>query len=297
MGLLDTLAAYKSPLTLLLVLCGPSLLPRLVRLGFRLRYQYNHPQPSRARPSRDPFTLPTIFILSLNAFYAMLKILFPSYDLFSYPSLPLFTSNLILRNRLLGPDANTADPGLPLEQLLLGRLQNLDTRLDYMRFGHQPLSQCVWCDRTPDYLLYALPLILAPYVYAGVLLGVLGLESVGGRLQGRQTDEWRWIFGLGLGGLAVGEIGLRYLWDLRPINGDVVHVSLHVQCGNFTSMSVEETDGMVVVDNIGPHQIYRLRPLPNHLHFYPPFYLQAQHGRTRAYPPQCSKHPPPHESN
>ena len=101
-----------------------------------------------------------------------------------------------------------------------------------MRFGHRPLLTCVWCTDMNDFLLASLPGIVAPYVGEATVLGILGWEWIGGIAAGRRAERWRGGFGWALVWMAVGEVGVRYLWDVRAVEDDCLHVtSCHVGPG------------------------------------------------------------------
>jgi hypothetical protein len=157
------------------------------------------------------------------------KLTFPPFDLFVSNRLPILAPNALLRNVLLGPTgvADISDPTAtrPLEELLLQRLQNADNRFNYARFGHKPLLECVWCQTPVDFLVYSVPLVLAPYVGEAILIGLMGWNAVGGIDAGTRAAQWRATMGTTLGGMAVAELAARYLWDLSPSKGDCLHVS------------------------------------------------------------------------
>jgi len=81
---------------------------------------------------------------------------------------------------------------------------------------------------TNDFLLDSLPGIIAPYVGEAAVLGVMGWEWVSGVEGGRRKGRWRGSFGWALGWMAVLEIGLRYLWDVRAVDGDCLHVRVWI---------------------------------------------------------------------
>lgn len=227
MMIIDTVLAYRSPLTLLLVLFGPTVLPRALNYTLRrLRGQHAHPNPSSPRPE---LSTPLKVFLAVHTLVFLYKLTFPPFDLFVSNRLPIFTPNAILRNVLLGPSnaGDVSDPAAsrPLEELLLQRLQNADNRYSYARFGHKPLLECVWCQTPVDFLIYSVPLVLAPYVGEAVLLGVIGWRTIGGPDAGLRAAEWRTAAGAGLGGMGIADLAARYVWDLSPNKGDCLHVS------------------------------------------------------------------------
>lgn len=226
MGILDTLSSFRAPLTLLLVIFGPSLLPRI----FNLIRRRNNPT-TPITPSEPLSTILKAF-LALNTIYSLVHLYYPPYDLFTSARLPILAPNAVVRRAVLA--TSPASPGVtladssasnPVIELLLQRLQNADHRINYARFGHGPLTQCVWCTSSDDFLLYSLPDIISTYAYAAVFLGVISSQAVGGEGAGKRAEKWRNTVGLGIGGFCLADLAARYLWDLRPVQGDCLHVS------------------------------------------------------------------------
>lgn len=219
MSLLDALSAYKSLLTLLVVIFGPSLLPRLLVYLTQRRHRPPTLQPPTPTP---PLPLYAQALLTIHTVYLLLQLFHPPYDIFSNPAIPIFAPNAIVREALSRKVPR--DP-LPIQELLLSRLQKYDNRLNYARFGHAPLSDCVWCETTEDYALYSLPSALSAYLSEALLLGVLSLRIVGGRAAPLRADQWRTTFGWTISLTCIGECLVRYLYDLNPADGDCLHVS------------------------------------------------------------------------
>ena len=223
MSILSIIAAYQAPLILLLTIFGPSLLPFLTKR----RTSSNRLPLQASRP-----TLPTTIkaLLILHTSYHIFQLLYPPYDIFITHSIPIITSPSSLRSSVLArAHASTLHPSRtdethPLLELLLTRLANLDTRLLYFRFGHGSLLTCVWCQDINDFLLASLPGILGPYVGEAMIIGVMGWNWVGGGDAELRAASWRAGFGWALGWMAVVDVGSRYLWDLRVVDGDCVHV-------------------------------------------------------------------------
>lgn len=222
MGLLDTLFSFRGPLTLLLVIFGPSVLPRIHTFWRRRNQPSSQPIPS------EPLPITLKALLALNTIYHCLHLYYPPYDLFTANNLPVLAPNALIRRAILGhhSESSPSDPAShPVVELLLQRLQNADNRINYARFGHQPLIECVWCTSPDDYLIYSVPAILAVYVGSAILLGTISLKAVSGESAERRAEKWRSTVGLGLGGLCVADLASRYFWDLRPVQGDCLHVS------------------------------------------------------------------------
>ncbi|ORY22437.1 hypothetical protein BCR39DRAFT_551588 [Naematelia encephala] len=222
MTLLTTLAAYQTPLSLILALAGPTIVPRLLSLRASTRSGIQ-------KPPRQALTSLTKAILALHTVYLISQLVFPPYDLFTSNRLPILTPNDILRqyvsrNHLSSPIARQDE--LDFQVLLLQRLQSLDYRLLYARLGHESLSSCVWCTSPTDFLITALPGLGKVYVLELILLGVLSTTLVGGVEQAsRRSNRWRSSFAWVLLGMILGEVGVRWFWDVRVVDGDCLHLS------------------------------------------------------------------------
>ncbi|OXG22342.1 hypothetical protein C361_03001, partial [Cryptococcus neoformans Tu259-1] len=143
------------------------------------------------------------------------------------PPLYLFTRDGL---NILAPNSRLRDVLSPLHtppllDLLLARLAVLDNRYLYARLGHQPLLECLWCTRPPDYFLFALPSILWPYLCQAVVLGMLSCRVVGGACATRRAERWRGVVVWLLLGAAVGEVGVKWGWDVVAVDGDCVHLA------------------------------------------------------------------------
>ena len=223
MSILDTLSAFRAPITLLLVLFGPSILPRFINFVRRRRQS---PQPTPII-SREPLTATHKALLALHTIYQLLHLYYPPYDLFTTNKLPILAPNALIRRALGVSDTSAAAPDSPhpIVELLLQRLQNADNRINYARFGHQTMMECVWCTSPDDYMGYSLPAVLGVYVGAAVLLGLISLTPIAGPSASRRAERWRSTLGLGIAGMCIADLAARYLWDLRPVQGDCLHVS------------------------------------------------------------------------
>lgn len=84
---------------------------------------------------------------------------------------------------------------------------------------------CTWCTSNSDYLLVALPRILGSYLAMAGLIGILGMEMIGGARGKLLKSAWRGSMSWILAVLAIGEVGVRYLWEIRITEGDAVQVS------------------------------------------------------------------------
>jgi hypothetical protein len=218
MSLFALIKSYSPFLTLVIAIFGPSLLPRFLSLLSRK----SRPRFSSPKSARAPTPIYLKALLALHSLYQIYTLLSPPYDLFTSNHLPILTSNEKLRLTSLR-DTSTSTLH-PLTELLLQRLQSLDNRYHYARFGHQPLLSCVWCTSKLDFLIAAVPGILGVYLIQAGILGIMGWEWVGGMDAARRSERWRSVFGWSLGVLAVGEGMIRYWWDIRAVEGDCLHV-------------------------------------------------------------------------
>ncbi|WWD22012.1 hypothetical protein CI109_106500 [Kwoniella shandongensis] len=229
MSLLTTLYSFQTPLTLLLILFGPSLLPRIIQWI----NQRGRPPTSPPSPTRSPIPLSLKLFLGIHTLYLVKQLIRPPYDVFVSHNLPILVPNSILRSALLGPNHETEDglstlenpPIHPLLELLLTRLKMLDNRYLYARFGHDTIQNCVWCKDDLDYLIFSLPGIMGPYVVEGVMLGMLGWKWLAGEDSDRRAERWRIVMGWVLLGGVVGEIGSKWFWEIRAVEGDCLHLA------------------------------------------------------------------------
>ncbi|OCF30474.1 hypothetical protein I316_07910 [Kwoniella heveanensis BCC8398] len=266
MSLLTTLASFQTPLTILLVIFGPSLLPKVITF-FRTS---THPRSGHLSPHGHP-TFPRAklsttlkLLLAVHTLWLISHLVRPPYDLFVGNRLPILTSNAQLRAALfksVSPTLRTktnSDGSLgnlpdihPLLELLLTKLKVLENRYLYARYGHAALQDCVWCQSSLDYLIFSLPCIGGWYLLEAVFIGLLGLDRLWneagssssshqvasaqrgrGAIPGSSSREasqrayrWRGLTGWSLFGAALAEVGLKYGWEVRAVEGDCVHLA------------------------------------------------------------------------
>lgn len=170
-------------------------------------------------PAPAPLPRPAKLLLLFSSLHRLHLLLFPPFHLFTHHNIPILAHNTLLRDAL-----ETDNGPSPLADLLLARLKVLDNRYLYARLGHRPLLECLWCTRPADYFLFALPSVLWPYLCEAVVLGMLSWRAVGGAWAGRRAERWRGVMAWVLLGAAVGEIGVKWGWDVVAVEGDCVHV-------------------------------------------------------------------------
>jgi len=210
----DTIRAYSTPLTLVLVIFGPQLLNK------SLAYLSRRNIPQSRQITVVPLSRRLKVFLTLHTLYHLSHLFIPPFDLFSTPHIPILAPNDVLRSRLYqGQESTNA-----LTDLLLSRLQNLDNRFMYLRFGHLVIQDCLWCMTPLDYLVASLPDVLSRYVLAAGVIMALGSEGLVGKGAERRHRRWGgaglWVLGI----MCIAELGIKYLWDLRISGGDCLHV-------------------------------------------------------------------------
>ena len=209
MWLFSVLSRYEIPLAvagLLLVRWLPAL--------------FSPPRSPSPSPSPPSLPRPAKLLLLVASLHRASLLVSPPLYLFTRHGLNILAPNSRLRD-VLSP-LHTP----PLLDLLLARLAVLDNRYLYARLGHQPLLECLWCTRPADYFLFALPSILWPYLCQAVVLGMLSCRVVGGACATRRAERWRGVVVWLLLGAAVGEVGVKWGWDVVAVDGDCVHVSV-----------------------------------------------------------------------
>ncbi|WVF70132.1 hypothetical protein IAT40_004920 [Kwoniella sp. CBS 6097] len=259
MSLLTTLASFQTPLTVLLIIFGPSFLPKAIAF---FRPLPGSPQRLNQQPISPRAQLSTTLklLLAVHTLWLVSYLIQPPYDLFVSNSLPILTSNAQLRSALTG-SISTSSPAIelsrgletlqdvhPLLELLLTKLKVLENRYFYARYGHAAIQDCVWCQTSLDYLVFSLPSIVGWYIFEVVFIGLLGLDTLwnepasprsstpnavgpGGIRTGvpseasRRAHRWRTLAGWSLFGAAMAEMGVKYGWEVRAVEGDCVHLA------------------------------------------------------------------------
>ncbi|EIW68604.1 hypothetical protein TREMEDRAFT_18302, partial [Tremella mesenterica DSM 1558] len=175
-----------------------------------------------------PFPLSLKLFLLSHTIYQITHLFFLPYDIFTTHYLPITVPNSILerafglRTSLDSTSLITGENYRSAGHVLLDRMRDMDFRTLYTRFGHEIMS-CEWCLHSDDYILYGLPRVMAPYVGELVVVALLGLGVITGKDAGERGKRWRKSFGWVLGIGSVMELGVRWGWEIRIIDGDCLH--------------------------------------------------------------------------
>ncbi|KAF8325786.1 uncharacterized protein EI90DRAFT_3128323 [Cantharellus anzutake] len=166
-------------LTVLLVVL-PNIAPYVVHAVRQYRSQQEGDSPPRTQ-LQSPL-LPFLgWILMLHSLHIIYQILFcyPT-NLFNELNLAVVTSSSLLRQALL--KGRPADSELPNSvEALLSRLQSLDARSLYVRFGHDTVEHCDYCHTFADFALFAFPSAAMTYVQTIALVGLMTVKGSGKR--------------------------------------------------------------------------------------------------------------------
>ena len=145
-------------------------------------------------------SLNILFVTALLAFVSTFPYFAPE-NIFITTSSRLQTSNDVLFTRLslLRQDSPLGGFLTEEDQLLKPKLASLDSRLLYLTYGPDVLTNCPFCvsDEPLSYLYYALPSLLLPHVLHAFALGFATSSAIGGK----ETNRWRTLaasFGIAL---------------------------------------------------------------------------------------------------
>ena len=122
-------------------------------------------------------------ILFAVALLALASTYFQPANIFVLTSGRVQTTTDVIFNRLAGLRALT-----PVEEALRSKLKYRDSRLLYFLYGPYVLANCPFCNSSSpyDYLLYALPSILAPHIFNTAVIGLVTSKLFSG------ADAARW---------------------------------------------------------------------------------------------------------
>lgn len=208
----------------LLIFFGPILLPKI--LAFYRSIRAPSTQPPQPLSSRTSTALNILFTTSIFYLASTLPYFTPA-NIFTQTQSRLQTPTGVLFTRL-----SALHELSPVEQNLRTVFENggLDARLSYLKFGPDVLASSIHllldarvAEAGIAYLIFALPLLLAPHIFH---LGVLGLvtSTVFG---GREAARWRTAAVVGGVLLAVADTGALVFYDhstnataTRPVDLD-----------------------------------------------------------------------------
>lgn len=156
-------------------------LPSLINRARSIYQGSPNKQPAAPVPPAQTFLLRGLsYLVYAHSSYILYTVFFdaPS-NIFTALDLPLTTSPLAMRLKLssFAPD----DELPPKTEALLARLQSIDVRGYYVRFGHDAVAQCDWCHSMSDFGLFSAPAIGLQYVRTVALIGLMTVPGSGKR--------------------------------------------------------------------------------------------------------------------
>lgn len=159
--------------------------PTIITRGRRIYEAATNKQPSSPPPQTHLLQALTILII-LHSVYILYTILFnaPS-NIFTALNVPLMTPTSVLRTKLSAYALNDTLP--PHTEALLTRLQSIDVRGYYVRFGHETIQQCDYCHSFTDFGLFVIPFAGLQYMRTAVTLGLMTIPGSGKR-------NWRYYY-------------------------------------------------------------------------------------------------------
>ncbi|KAF8317152.1 hypothetical protein DL93DRAFT_2077343 [Clavulina sp. PMI_390] len=165
-------------------------LPTIITHGRRLYASITNKQPS-APPPTTRLTQALSLLVFVHSAYIIYTILFnaPS-NIFTALNVPLGVPASLLRMNLIvhSPSLNESLP--PQTEALLTRLQSIDVRGYYVRFGHDAVQYCDYCHSFTDFGLFMLPVTGLQYMRTIMLVGLMSIPGSGKR-------AWRgWFVGM-----------------------------------------------------------------------------------------------------
>lgn len=155
-------------------------LPSIISQGRAFYNLITKSQPSEAPPNPTGLTKALSIIVLAHSAYVLYELFFTSpSNIFTALHLPITTPTSVIRLKLASYSPNGELPN-PIEGLLT-KLQNVDVRTYYVRFGHETVLRCDYCHSFGDFGLFAMPRIALEYVRTLVVLGLMTLPGSGKR--------------------------------------------------------------------------------------------------------------------
>ncbi|EME84025.1 uncharacterized protein MYCFIDRAFT_214585 [Pseudocercospora fijiensis CIRAD86] len=227
----------------LLLLVGPLLLPKAIAYYRSLK---NRP-PTQIKPlqKKTSYALTVLFTSGLLALISTFPLFAPE-NIFRLTESRLHTSAGVLLTRLA-----SLRPLTPQDEELRTIFDQggLEARLLYARYGPDVVLNCSLgkageMEAARNYLIYAIPKLLAPHLFHLFALGV----ATSGFLSGREGARWRTIAIIAGLGLAIGEtLWIAYFDDtpnVRSVRVNDVNF-IHWKMAVWRGLGIATTDGVL----------------------------------------------------
>ena len=155
-------------------------LPTIITHGRSVYEAITNKQPPAAPPRQSRLLKCLAILVLFHSAYILYIIFFdaPS-NVFTALNVPLTTPSSVLRAKLA---AHYPEDSLPQHaEALLTRLQSIDVRGYYVRFGHDAIQRCDYCHTFSDFGMFAAPLVGLQYMRTIILVGVMTVPGSGKR--------------------------------------------------------------------------------------------------------------------
>lgn len=155
-------------------------LPTIITHGRSVFEAITNKQHLAAPPQQTRLLKGLAVLVLLHSAYILYVIFFDAPpNIFTTLNVPLITPTSILREKLA---AYTLEDKLPPQtEAILTRLQSIDVRGFYVRFGHEAIQRCDYCRSFADFGLFVAPLVGLQYMRTTILVGLMTLPGSGKR--------------------------------------------------------------------------------------------------------------------
>jgi hypothetical protein len=155
-------------------------LPTVITHGRSVYEAITNKPPPATSPKQTRLLISLALLVLLHSAYILYVIFFdaPS-NVFTALNVPLITPTSILHAKLAAYSLEDKLP--PQTEALLTRLQSIDVRGYYVRFGHDAIQRCDYCHSFSDFGVFVAPLVGLQYMRTITLVGFMTLPGSGER--------------------------------------------------------------------------------------------------------------------
>lgn len=155
-------------------------LPSIITRGRAIYQTITNKQPAAPLPPQTRLLQGLTMFVMVHSAYILYTIFFdaPS-NIFTALSVPLMAPTSLMRAKILG---YAPDDSLPSHtEALLTRLQSIDVRGYYVRFGHDAIQRCDFCHSFWDFGLFMVPHTGLQYMRTIIVIGLMTVPGSGKR--------------------------------------------------------------------------------------------------------------------